>query len=65
MSISYRDVPKIYLRRSLQESIFMLFCYARAVITVVFGFKVSLGLGSVGGVWLLAADQPSSKPTAD
>lgn len=40
MSISYRDVPKIYLRRSLQESIFMLFCYARAVITVVFGFKV-------------------------
>ncbi len=40
MSISYRDVPKIYLRRSLQESIFMLFCYARAVVTVVFGFKV-------------------------
>lgn len=33
-------MPKIYLRRSLQESIFMLFCYARAVITVVFGFKV-------------------------
>lgn len=41
MHVSYRTVPKIYLTRSLQESIFMLFCYARAVITVVLGIKVS------------------------
>jgi len=40
MKISYRDVPSIYLRRSFQESVFMLFCYARAVITVVLGLKV-------------------------
>lgn len=41
MFASYRDVPKIYLQRSFQESVFMLFCYARAVITVVLGIKVS------------------------
>ena len=46
MRISYRDVPAIYLRRSLQESVFMLFCYARAVITVVVGFKLGFKVTS-------------------
>ena len=41
MKLSYKDVPNIYLRRSLEESVFMLFCYARAVITVVLGIEVS------------------------
>jgi len=41
MKLSYQDVPLIYLRRSLEESIFMLFCYARAVLTVVLGVEVS------------------------
>jgi cellulose synthase (UDP-forming) len=47
MRISYREVPKVYLRRSFQESVFMLFCYARAVITVVLGIKVSQRGGAV------------------
>ena len=31
---SYRDVPKLYLMRSVQESVFMLFCKMEAVFQV-------------------------------
>lgn len=42
MAISYRslDRPALYLQRSFQESIFMLFCYTRAVLTVLVGVKI-------------------------
>jgi len=46
MRLSYRGVPKMYLRRSLEESVFMLFCYARAFLTVVLGLKVCVFLWS-------------------
>lgn len=49
MAISYRDVPKIYLVRSLQESIFMIFCYARAVLTTVFGLELAFKVTSKEG----------------
>ena len=32
--VSYRDVPKLYLMRSVQESVFMLFCKMEAVFQV-------------------------------
>lgn len=33
--VSYRDVPKLYLMRSVQESVFMLFCKVDAVFKVL------------------------------
>merc|ERR1712196_432993 len=49
MLVSYRDVPKRYLSSSLQESIFMIFCYARAVVTTVFGLKLAFKVTSKEG----------------
>lgn len=48
MTISYRGLqhPALYLKRSFQESVFMLFCYARAVLTVFLGVKVSQKLAA-------------------
>eukprot|EP00952_Eustigmatos_sp_NYUAD-ZCMA_P006832 29210-Eustigmatos_ZCMA.PRE.1 len=46
MFISYRTVSKMYLVRSLQESVFMLPCYARAVITVILGVKLGFKVTS-------------------
>lgn len=40
--ISYRDVPKLYLMRSVQESVFMLFCKIEAVWQVMLKGKVSI-----------------------
>lgn len=40
--VSYRDVPKLYLMRSVQESVFMLFCKMEAV------FQVRLSVISAG-----------------
>jgi len=39
-ALSYRNVPSPALKRSYQESVFMLFCYVRAVITVMVGIKL-------------------------
>jgi hypothetical protein len=48
MRISYREVPKVYLRRSFQKSVLMLFCYDRPIISIVLGIKVSWG-GAIDG----------------
>lgn len=40
MVVSYRGVPSIYRTRSFQESVFMIPCYCRCVLTVLFGLKV-------------------------
>jgi len=49
MVISYRGVPSPTLKRSFQESVFMLFCYIRAVITVMLGIKLGFKVTNKDG----------------
>ena len=49
MRISYRGLDPMYLKRSFQESVFMLFCYARAVITVMVGIKLGFKVTNKDG----------------
>ena len=48
MKISYRGLSFMTMVRSFQESVFMVFCYARAVFSVMFGMKVSICYCYVG-----------------
>jgi len=41
MKISYRGLSFMTMVRSFQESVFMIFCYARAVFSVMLGMKLS------------------------
>ena len=49
MKISYRGLPHMYLTRSFQESVFMLFCYARCVFTVLGGIEIGFRVTSKDG----------------
>jgi len=49
MNISYKGCPKGYISKSLRESVFMLYCYARAVLTVFFGIKLGFKVTSKDG----------------
>jgi ABC-type antimicrobial peptide transport system permease subunit len=49
MKISYRGLPGMYMTRSFQESVFMLFCYARCVFTVLGGVQVGFRVTSKDG----------------
>jgi cellulose synthase/poly-beta-1,6-N-acetylglucosamine synthase-like glycosyltransferase len=49
MNISYKGCPKDYILKSLRESVFTLYCYARAVLTVFFGIKLGFKVTSKDG----------------